>query len=153
MCWLFRDYPEAIHESARLFSELQFSLDELRYEYPEETIGQSATPQAELERLTWLGAQQRFPDGVPASIRQTINHELKIIADLKYAPYFLTVYDIVRFARNNKILCQGRGSAASSSVCYCLSGLFHQSAMSYLILMLILNMSDEKRCPVYLSKI
>ena len=120
MCWLFRDYPEAIHETARLFSELQFSLDELRYEYPEETIGQSATPQAELERLTWLGAQQRFPDGVPAPIRQTINHELKIIADLKYAPYFLTVYDIVRFARNNKILCQGRGSAANSSVCYCL---------------------------------
>ena len=120
MCWLFRDYPEAINETARLFSELQFSLDELKYEYPEESIGQSATPQAELERLTWIGAQQRFPDGIPDPIRQTINHELSIITDLKYAPYFLTVYDIVRFAREQNILCQGRGSAANSNVCYCL---------------------------------
>ena len=73
-----------------------------------------------MERLTWLGAQQRFPDGVPAPIRQTINHELKFVADLKYAPYFLTVYDNVRYARNNEILCQGRGSVTNSNVCYCL---------------------------------
>ncbi len=120
MRWLFRDYPEAVDETVRLFSELGFSLNALRYNYPEEDIGDSATPQEELERLTWEGTQNRYPDGLPDGVEKTLNHELKLIAELDYAPYFLTVYDIVRFARSKDILCQGRGSAANSLVCFCL---------------------------------
>ncbi|MEP3277930.1 MAG: error-prone DNA polymerase [Stappiaceae bacterium] len=120
MRWLFRDYPEAVDETARLFKQLNFSLDELKYNYPEEDIGSSKTPQEELERLTWEGTKNRFPDGLPDGVEKTINHELKLIAELEYAPYFLTVYDIVRFARDKEILCQGRGSAANSAVCFCL---------------------------------
>jgi error-prone DNA polymerase len=117
---LFESDPAPLHESLKILQEVQFSLDDLRYEYPEEPAGESASPQAELERLTLEGAKRRYPEGVPNKIRSTIDHELKLVADLDYAPYFLTVYDIVRFARTRGILCQGRGSAANSVVCFCL---------------------------------
>ncbi|OJJ09684.1 error-prone DNA polymerase [Alphaproteobacteria bacterium AO1-B] len=117
---LFENDPAPLHESLKILQEVQFSLDDLRYEYPEEPAGESASPQAELERLTLEGAKRRYPEGVPDKIRATIDHELKLVADLDYAPYFLTVYDIVRFARTRGILCQGRGSAANSVVCFCL---------------------------------
>jgi len=117
---LFENDPAPLHESLKILHEIRFSLDDLRYEYPEEPAGESASPQAELERLTLEGAKRRYPEGVPDKIRATIDHELKLVADLDYAPYFLTVYDIVRFARTRGILCQGRGSAANSVVCFCL---------------------------------
>ncbi|QDG75248.1 error-prone DNA polymerase [Labrenzia sp. PHM005] len=117
---LFEDDPAPLRESLKILEEVGFSLDDLRYEYPEEPAGMSATPQAELERLTAVGARRRYPDGVPEKIQTTIDHELELVAELEYAPYFLTVYDIVRFARTRGILCQGRGSAANSAVCFCL---------------------------------
>ena len=120
MARLFRDAPEAIEETLRLSDELTFSLDELRYEYPDETIEGFANAQDALTHLTYQGAAQRYPHGLPAKVRASIEHELALIAQLQYAPYFLTVYDIVRFARSQKILCQGRGSAANSAVCFCL---------------------------------
>ena len=97
-----------------------FSLDDLSYQYPGEVFGDGETPQETLERLTWEAARTRFPDGVPARMEAMLRHELALIAGLGYAPYFLTVHDIVRFARARGILCQGRGSAANSCVCYCL---------------------------------
>ncbi len=97
-----------------------FSLDEIAYQYPLETVPAGQTPAEALAGLTWQGAQTRYPDGMPHTVRQQVLHELAIISDLKYEMYFLTVHDIVRFAREEKILCQGRGSAANSAVCYCL---------------------------------
>ncbi|SEQ91446.1 error-prone DNA polymerase, DnaE-like [Faunimonas pinastri] len=120
MTRLFRAIPQAMTETLRVFDQLSFSLAELKYEYPEETAGESATPFDELVRLTKLGAAQRYPAGVPDKVRATIRHELKLVRELKYEGYFLTVWDIVRFARSQGILCQGRGSAANSAVCYCL---------------------------------
>ncbi|WP_375207731.1 error-prone DNA polymerase [Hyphococcus sp.] len=120
MLRLFRDHPAAIEETLHVAERAQFSLDELRYEYPEETCGGSATPQQELERLAWEGAKMRYPDGVPEKVSKALHHELALIHELDYARYFLTVYDLVRYARSQGILCQGRGSAANSSVCYCL---------------------------------
>jgi len=120
MARLFHDVPEAIAETQRLSEALTFSLDELRYEYPDEQIAGFATPQQALEHLTWEGAAQRYPDGIPDAVRQTLAHEFALIASRNYAPYFLTVYDIVRYARSQGILCQGRGSAANSTVCFCL---------------------------------
>jgi len=120
MARLFADHPSAIEETLHIARRIRFSLDELRYEYPEETSGESATPQEELERLAWLGAKARYPAGVPAKVRAAIEHELQLIGELSYAPYFLTVHDVVNYARNIGVLCQGRGSAANSAVCYCL---------------------------------
>ena len=120
MARLFRDAPEAIEETLLLSEQLTFSLDELRYEYPDETIDGFASAQDALTHLTYQGAAKRYPQGLPAKVRATIEHELKLIAQLQYAPYFLTVHDIVRYARSQKILCQGRGSAANSAVCFCL---------------------------------
>jgi error-prone DNA polymerase len=120
MARLFADAPDAIAETMRLFDSLAFSLDELRYEYPDEPAGASATPFEELTRLAWEGAGRRYPAGVPQKVKKTIAHELKLIRELDYASYFLTVWDIVRFAREQGILCQGRGSAANSAVCFCL---------------------------------
>ena len=97
-----------------------FDLGELRYEYPEEIVPEGATPAGHLRALTEEGAAARWPAGVPAAVRETIEHELRLIAELRYEPFFLTVHDIVRFARSQGILCQGRGSAANSAVCYCL---------------------------------
>jgi DNA-directed DNA polymerase III PolC len=120
MVRLFHDAPEAIVETRRLSDALTFSLEELRYEYPDETRAGFATPQDALVHLAFAGAAERYPDGIPAKVRASLDYELALIASLEYAPYFLTVHDIVRFARSKDILCQGRGSAANSAVCFCL---------------------------------
>lgn len=120
MARLFENFPEAIARTSKIADQVNFSLDELAYEYPDEVLGEGTDPQTELVRLTWEGAKDRFPDGTPPKILKAIRHELQLIEELSYAPYFLTVYDMVRFARSQNILCQGRGSAANSSVCYCL---------------------------------
>src|SRR6185437_5510047 len=120
MARLFAEAPEAIGETIRFLDGLAFSLDELAHCYPEELREGYATPQAALEAFAETGAKARYPDGVPERVREALAHELALIASLDYAPYFLTVHDIVRFARSKGILCQGRGSAANSAVCYCL---------------------------------
>ena len=120
MARLFRDAPDAIEETLRLSEQLTFSLDELRYEYPDESIEGFANAQEALQHLAYEGAAKRYPQGLPDKVRAAIEHELALIAQLAYAPYFLTVYDIVRYARSQGILCQGRGSAANSAVCFCL---------------------------------
>ena len=120
MTLLFRDYPDAIARTVEIAERCRFSLDELRYEYPDEVAPDGRPPQAVLEDLTWEGARRRYPGGVPGGVRKQVEHELQLIGELSYAPYFLTVHDAVRFARENDILCQGRGSAANSAVCYCL---------------------------------
>jgi len=118
---LFRDAPEAIEETLRLSEELTFSLDDLKYEYPDETMTGFADAQSALVHLVHEEAvKARYPQGIPNKVKALLDHELKLIAEKKYAPYFLTVYDIVREARSLNILCQGRGSAANSTVCYCL---------------------------------
>jgi error-prone DNA polymerase len=114
-------YPAALlAHTVQIAAQCQFSLDELRYEYPEEVVPPGATPASYLRRCTYEGAGTRYPGGIPASVQQQVEHELALISELKYEKYFLTVYDIVRFARSRHILCQGRGSAANSAVCYCL---------------------------------
>ena len=120
MARLFRDYPDAIARTGQIAARCRFSLDELRYEYPAEPVAAGRTPDAELARLTWRGAAERYPDGISTKVRAQLEHELTLIAELSYAAYFLTVHDIVRFARSREILCQGRGSAANSAVCFCL---------------------------------
>src|SRR5215831_9857674 len=120
MMRLFRDAPEAVEETLHLSERLTFSLDELKYEYPDESVAGFTTPQDALAHLAYEGAKTRYPGGVPDKVRTTIAHELELVAQRRYAPYFLTVHDIVRYARSQKILCQGRGSAANSAVCYCL---------------------------------
>ncbi len=119
---LFAGYPEAVARSLEIAGRCRFSLDELRYEYPEELTdgGRGETMQQALERLAWAGAAERYPRGPSAKVRHAIAHELDLIGRLDYAPYFLTVHDVVRFARSQGIFCQGRGSAANSAVCYCL---------------------------------
>jgi len=119
---LFRHHPQALAETMRFADELSFSLNELQHNYPEETTAEGVDPQTELERLTREGAQWRYPAGIPEKVDRLIAHELEIVALKKYARYFLTVHDIVRFARSKEvgILCQGRGSAANSVICYCL---------------------------------
>ncbi|MBC7770151.1 MAG: DNA polymerase III subunit alpha [Phycisphaerales bacterium] len=126
---LYKDAPEAIEESLRFIDGVRFSMDDLCYEYPEETSDGFADPQAALEHLVWQGVEKRYANGVPPGVVETLKRELDIVARLKYAPYFLTVADIVRFARSGQdrhgnpidpILCQGRGSAANSSICYAL---------------------------------
>jgi error-prone DNA polymerase len=112
--------PELLTATVEIAAQCTFSLAELRYEYPREIVPAGYTPAAWLRRLTEEGALQRWPQGVPAPTRQAIEHELALIAELDYEPYFLTVHDIVRFARSRRILCQGRGSAANSAVCFCL---------------------------------
>lgn len=116
---LFRDHPQAVDNAARLAAQLSFSLDELRYDYPDEG-SESETPPQRLRRLAEEGLSWRYPGGAPQRVRALLEHELTLIAKLKYDPYFLTVRDIVAFARSRGILCQGRGSAANSVVCYCL---------------------------------
>jgi error-prone DNA polymerase len=114
-------YPDdALAATVDIASRCTFSLDELRYEYPDELVPAGFTPAAYLRQETYIGAQRRFPSGIPHNVQGQIEHELELIAELQYEPYFLTVYDIVRFARSQHILCQGRGSAANSAVCYCL---------------------------------
>jgi error-prone DNA polymerase len=121
MARLFREHPQAIAETQRLIARISFSLDQLQYNYPEETVGNGETAQETLERLTWEGARKRYPDGIPYKVKRGVVAELRLIAQMQYAAYFLTVHDLVQFARHErKILCQGRGSAANSMVCFCL---------------------------------
>jgi len=118
---LSRLYPHSLlEETLRIAERCRFSLDELRYEYPEELVPEGLSGDAYLRQLTEAGLRQRWPQGAPDKVRDLIEHELALISELRYEPYFLTVYDIVRFARSRNILCQGRGSAANSAVCYCL---------------------------------
>jgi error-prone DNA polymerase len=120
MARLFLHYPEALERAAQVAAQCRFSLDELKYEYPEEITSDGRTPQEELEFRTWEGAHRFFGEAIPEKTAAQIRYELDFIAGVNYAPYFLTVYDIVRFARDRGILCQGRGSAANSTVCFCL---------------------------------
>jgi error-prone DNA polymerase len=114
-------YPAAWRKAAlALAAECTFSLDELRYEYPEELVPEGLSAGKYLANLTWAGATQRWPEGIPDQVAVQIKHELDLIQELHYEYYFLTVFDIVRFAKDQDILCQGRGSAANSAVCYCL---------------------------------
>ncbi len=112
--------PELLAETLRIAALCDFSLDELRYEYPEEVVPVGQTPAAYLMAEVEKGLAVRYANGVPDKVRQQIGHELALIADMNYEAYFLTVYDIVKFARERQILCQGRGSAANSAVCYAL---------------------------------
>jgi error-prone DNA polymerase len=118
---LARIYPtELLLQTQAIAERCTFSLDELRYEYPEEIVPPGETPASWLRRATYEEARKRYPQGMPARVKSIVDHELALIEELRYEPYFLTVYDIVRFARSQNILCQGRGSAANSAVCYCL---------------------------------
>jgi error-prone DNA polymerase len=120
MTRLFTEAPKAVQETARFLDGLSFSLDELAHSYPQELREGYPTAQAALEAFTDIGARVRYPGGVPDGVRAALVHELALIDQLDYAPYFLTVHDIVRFARSRGILCQGRGSAANSTICFCL---------------------------------
>jgi error-prone DNA polymerase len=120
MARLFRDIPEAIKETMRFAGRIHFSLDQLKYQYPDEPVPPGKTAQQHLEDLTWAGVDQYFPNQIDGALRATLRKELDLIAELKYAHYFLTVHDIVHYARSQHILCQGRGSAANSAVCYVL---------------------------------
>ncbi len=120
MARLFQNHKGALARTVEVAEACTFSLDELRYEYPVEPVPDGETPQSQLEKLAWEGAAWRYPAGVPEDVANQIRHEITIIGKLGYAPYFLTVHDIVVFARAQGILCQGRGSAANSAVCYCL---------------------------------
>lgn len=117
---LFTQYPDAIARTQEIAAACTFSLSSLKYVYPEEITSEGRTPQEELIHLTWRGANEKFPKGIPPKVHETILYELDFIERKNYASYFLTVYDFVDFARKNGILCQGRGSAANSVVCYCL---------------------------------
>jgi error-prone DNA polymerase len=117
---IFADAPDCLRRTLEVADRCAFSLDELRYEYPEELCPTGSTPLKYLIGLTWRGANKRYPNGVPEKVRALIEHELALIAELRYEAYFLTVWDLVRFARSRGILCQGRGSAANSAVCFCL---------------------------------
>ncbi|HEY4201220.1 MAG TPA: error-prone DNA polymerase [Devosiaceae bacterium] len=121
MTRLFRRHPEALEATQEFLARIKFTLDQLRYNYPEETVGNGETAQETLERLAWEGARKRYPEGVPEQVKAGVWSELALIAYKRYAAYFLTVHDVVRQARDVlDILCQGRGSAANSMVCYCL---------------------------------
>src|SRR5690606_25314945 len=120
MARLFSDHEAAVVRTLEIAARCAFSLDELAYEYPDEVCAPYASPMEAIEALSWEGAARRYPGSVPTKISALVEHELKLIRQLDYAPYFLTVYDLVRFARSKGILCQGRGSAANSAVCYCL---------------------------------
>ena len=117
---LFRQYPDAIQQTKHIEAACQFSLSELKYRYPKEITTAGRSPQEELTWLAWQGARQMYPEGIPEKISNAVHYELTFMEEMQYAEYFLTVYDIVRFAREQNILCQGRGSAANSTVCYCL---------------------------------
>jgi error-prone DNA polymerase len=122
MMRLFARWPHAISATREFADSLHFSLNELRYEYPKETVPEGRTAQQYLEHLSWEEAKRRWPDGIPAKVLKQLNYELPLIEKLDFARYFLTVHDIVAYARSldPPILCQGRGSAANSAVCYCL---------------------------------
>ncbi|HEX2581824.1 MAG TPA: error-prone DNA polymerase [Dongiaceae bacterium] len=120
MVRLFRPCPEAIENVARFVAGCRFSLDELRYEYPDEVVDPGEGASDTLKRLAWAGARWRYPSGIPEKVKNQLHHEFQLVDKLNYAPYFLTVADLVRHAREKGILHQGRGSAANSVICYCL---------------------------------
>ena len=120
MAQLFVHHPEALARAGEIAERCRFDLSELSYQYPAESDDLAEPAQATLERLTWEGAGRRFPEGVPEAVTQQLHHELRLTRQLEYAPYFLTVNSIVRYARGRGILCQGRGSAANSAICYVL---------------------------------
>jgi len=120
MAALFPHHPEALARTVEIADRCRFSLDALVYEYPDDEAPPGISPQEHLTRLTRDGAAVRYPDGIPEKVRAQLDHELRLIGELAYANYFLTVHDIVQYARGQGILCQGRGSAANSAVCYCL---------------------------------
>ncbi len=116
----FAALPGAVERAAEIAGRCTFSLDELHYDYPAATVPPGRTASEQLAHMAWKGARKRYPDGIPEKVRELVSHELALVAELGYEAYFLTVFDIVRFARRRGILCQGRGSAANSAVCYCL---------------------------------
>jgi error-prone DNA polymerase len=147
MARLFDRWPHAISATREFADSLDFTLDELRYEYPRETVPEGKSPQDYLEQLTWAGAKARWPDAIPEKVDRQLRHELNLIARLDFARYFLTVHDIVAFARSldPPILCQGRGSAANSAVCYCLGITAVDPATSDLLFERFI--SEERREP------
>jgi error-prone DNA polymerase len=147
MMRLFDRWPHAISATREFADSLHFSLEELRYEYPQETVPEGRTPQQYLEHLTWEGARQRWPDGISDKVLNQLNYELPLIERLDFARYFLTVHDIVAYARSldPPILCQGRGSAANSAVCYCLGITAVDPATSDLLFERFI--SEERREP------
>jgi len=120
MARLFAAFPDAIARTIGIAEAIRFKLDDLQNEYPDEPVPPGKSAQQHLEDLTWDGARDRYPGGIPEKVEKQVREELRLIAKLKYARYFLTVHDVVRYARSEEILCQGRGSAANSAVCYCL---------------------------------
>ena len=120
MCELFSQWPQAIHATRRVAEACNFDLEELAYEYPSEVIPDQMSPQEYLEKLTWERAEQRYPDGVKEETKAVLRKELAMIEKLDIAQYFLTIHDVMEFAKGKRILCQGRGSAANSAVCYVL---------------------------------
>jgi error-prone DNA polymerase len=120
MTRLFRDIPDAIAETMRFADRITFSLDQLKYQYPDEPVPPGKTAQRHLEDLTWAGVAKYFPEGIDGKLHGTLHKELALIAKREFAHYFLTVHDIVHYARSKHILCQGRGSAATSAVCFML---------------------------------
>lgn len=120
MAQIFEAWPDALEATVEIADRCRFSLEELRYEYPEEIVEPGISAFEDLKRRTLAGAKVRYPKGVPEAVTKQIDHELKLIGDREYAPYFLTVHEIVKFAASKKILYQGRGSAANSVVCFCL---------------------------------
>jgi len=145
MARLFRDHPEAIAETQKLLRLVDFTLDELSYHYPEEPVPEGWTPQGWLEHVTWSAAHARHGATLPERLRSKVEEELRLIAKMEYAPYFLTVHDIVKFAQDQKILCQGRGSAANSAVCYLL-GITSADPMEH-DLLFSRFISEERREP------
>ncbi|MEA3067716.1 MAG: error-prone polymerase, partial [Sphingomonadales bacterium] len=147
MARLFARWPHAISATREFADALHFSLDELRYEYPNETVPEGRTPLQYLENLTWTGAKEHWPGGIPDKVLTQLRHELGLIEKLDFARYFLTVHDIVAFARSldPPILCQGRGSAANSAVCYCLGITAVDPATSDLLFERFI--SEERREP------
>jgi error-prone DNA polymerase len=117
---LFADRPDVVRRTLEVASRCEFSLDELRYEYPQELVPEGRTASEHLSRLAWEGAARRYGGDIPDKVRGLLDHELHLIKEMRYEAYFLTVHDLVAFARSKDILCQGRGSAANSAVCYCL---------------------------------
>jgi error-prone DNA polymerase len=117
---LFAECPQAIQRGLDIVRQCNFTMDELKYEYPDELVPPGQTPIEYLKHLTWTGAAERYPGGLLDRVRQQLENELKLIEQLKIEAYFLTVYDLVKYARSRGILCQGRGSAANSAVCYCI---------------------------------
>jgi len=145
MARLFRDHPQALAETQTLLDRIDFSLDELSYHYPEEPVPEGWTPQGWLEHLAWSAAHARHGDSLPERLRSKVEEELRLIKKMEYAPYFLTVHDIVKYAQDQKILCQGRGSAANSAVCYLL-GITSADPMEH-DLLFSRFISEERREP------